>query len=180
MSGKWNILLPAEEAVIRKGEIGPLSVKEFFERYPDLDGTGVYIIRGFRDDMIKVGKTRNLANRLNGLQQATPHRLKVLFFEEYGARAAEIEKAAHRLLWPWRAHGEWFRVSEVFAKIAVEGARDRSGEVKKFFEFQRQKSLATDKRKRQEIERKILMEFTDLHDRLPASDCEVVIMGTWR
>ena len=82
----------------------------------------IYFIGG-RDGPIKIGFTRQLAQRLRRLQMNSPVRLSVIAAFE-GDRSDELE--LHRLFKPQRLHGEWFRRSpELRGHIAWWKARQR-------------------------------------------------------
>lgn len=156
--------------------------KRLIEIQKELDdlanlGAGVYAIKGLRDDLIKIGMSRNIEGRLSDLQRATPHKLRVLFFAECRSRTRKVEAAAHNLLGSWRVQGEWFRVSPEMAQLAIEGARDECIRTRKFFKMQSEKIAIAHPRRRMAFERRILEEFPDLHDRLPVSDCEPIFLG---
>jgi hypothetical protein len=78
----------------------------------------VYIIRVGRTNLYKIGKTNDPEGRLQSLQTANPHKLKLLHvFKADNATAAEEE--LHRLLHGKRMKGEWFRLSDSEKDILV-------------------------------------------------------------
>lgn len=85
--------------------------------------SGIYILTDDRR-RIKVGRSKNLPNRLSGIRQANPDRLHMIFFGEFGEVATKIEKQTLVLLRPWLIRGEWFTASPWLAGIAIEAARE--------------------------------------------------------
>lgn len=76
----------------------------------------VYFIQGASGGPIKIGTSRDVEDRIRGLQSCSPVRLVLL-----GVAAGDIrlERALHRRLAPHRLHGEWFAdAPEVKAAIA--------------------------------------------------------------
>lgn len=70
----------------------------------------VYIIQAGRTHLYKIGKSNDPQARLDSLQTANPHKLKLLHvFKADNASAAEEE--LHRLLHHNRQAGEWFMVA---------------------------------------------------------------------
>ncbi len=66
----------------------------------------VYFVRAGADGLIKIGKTKDLASRLRGLQRMSGVALHLLATLD-GGMAKEAEM--HRRFAHLRAHGEWFR-----------------------------------------------------------------------
>ena len=65
----------------------------------------VYAI-GTRDGaLIKIGRTRNIAGRLNQLQGMSPLPLRLFWYTPGGAA---LEQSLHRKYAAYRTHGEWF------------------------------------------------------------------------
>lgn len=70
----------------------------------------VYFIQAGRTNIFKIGKSNNPQARLESLQTANPHKLKLLhIFKADNATAAE--EAIHRLLHKKRRAGEWFQLT---------------------------------------------------------------------
>ena len=66
----------------------------------------------------KIGKTNDPEGRLQSLQTASPHKLKLLHaFRADNAAAAEEE--LHRLLHSKRLEGEWFRLTVLEKDVLV-------------------------------------------------------------
>ena len=59
-----------------------------------------------RGNLIKIGFTKSIKERLKALQAISPVRLKVICFVKGGKLR---EAAFHQTFAPLRAHGEWFR-----------------------------------------------------------------------
>lgn len=77
-----------------------------FEKTPKLLGKSeVYFIRSEQADMIKIGYTTDIAQRLNNLQTASPFSLKLLISVP---GTLEDERNLHKLFDSCRGHGEWF------------------------------------------------------------------------
>ena len=91
----------------------------------------VYVIEGPHG--VKVGRSRRPERRCSNLQSATPFFLK-LARRCACANAASIERAAHKLLAPWKLGGEWFGCTIGIAQIAIEAATDDCGHRRAFLE----------------------------------------------
>jgi hypothetical protein len=87
----------------------------------DLAGDFLYFIS--QDDVLKIGRTKDVKSRLNGLQSGNPKRLTLVgAIPNNGFR----EAFWHACFAPWRRSGEWFSYTPDLKK-AVEAAL--SGEV---------------------------------------------------
>lgn len=85
---------------------------------PTDDTEYVYVIRSGRTHTYKIGKTNDPEGRLQSLQTANPHKLKLLhLFKADNATAAE--EALHGLLHSKRLEGEWFRLTDSEKDILV-------------------------------------------------------------
>lgn len=80
-------------------------------------GEQVYVIGSPESDVVKIGRTRQLARRLSTIQGMSPIPLQVLWSHPGGS---ELEGGLHRHFASQRVHGEWFR----FAGDPVETVRD--------------------------------------------------------
>ncbi len=80
----------------------------------------VYVVANPRGHC-KVGVTINPADRFSGLKHATTEDLTI-YFKVRTANAYGVEREAHRLLWPLRVRGEWFKCPPLVAKTAVQVA----------------------------------------------------------
>lgn len=77
---------------------------------PADDTDYVYLIRAGRTHQYKIGKSNDPQGRLQSLQTASPHKLKLVHtFRADNAAAAE--EALHALLHDRRSEGEWFRLT---------------------------------------------------------------------
>ncbi|MDO9381818.1 MAG: GIY-YIG nuclease family protein [Hyphomicrobiaceae bacterium] len=69
----------------------------------------------------KVGIARNLRQRFEGLCAASPVHLEAYrAFDVPDFAARWMEREAHRMLSPWRSHGEWFDCDRRLAIDACE------------------------------------------------------------
>ena len=71
----------------------------------ELEGSRVYIIGPASPDFVKIGKALKPDVRRLELQTGHPQELRILGAFEGGINT---ETAFHRVLAPYRAHGEWF------------------------------------------------------------------------
>jgi hypothetical protein len=78
----------------------------------------VYVLAGGRRH-VKIGIARDVMKRLRGVQTGCPFKLRIVKQWNTG-RAAEVEKAAHRILSNYRWTGEWFDVPQRAAVLVVE------------------------------------------------------------
>jgi hypothetical protein len=82
----------------------------------DLAGDFLYFIS--QDDVLKIGRTKDVKSRLNGLQSGNPKRLTLVgAIPNNGFR----EAFWHACFAPWRRSGEWFSYTPDLKK-AVEAA----------------------------------------------------------
>ena len=95
------------------------------ERRAKRSGRVVYFLRAFvgHQAMIKVGSTAKLRRRVVELQTASPVRLHVLAAVPGGEPK---ERELHRLLAPFRSHGEWYRGEPEVMEV-VAAAKRRKG-----------------------------------------------------
>ncbi|MBT2764047.1 GIY-YIG nuclease family protein [Paenibacillus sp. ISL-20] len=65
---------------------------------------------------IKIGRTRNLYNRIKNIQTGCPHPINNIFvvFSEYGEEIYGLEKVLHKLIDKYKMKGEWYLGSEEF------------------------------------------------------------------
>jgi hypothetical protein len=79
----------------------------------------VYAIRHGETGPVKFGYAKNARKRLALLQTGTPEPLLLLLTVP---GSVKLEKMIHRMLWPLRVRGEWFRAEgatlEVLAALA--------------------------------------------------------------
>lgn len=76
--------------------------------HPDSRRAGVYYIQGSATGLIKIGLSRNVQRRLNGLQGSSPDRLRVLAIDWRVRDRGYVEGLLHDRFRDSRAHGEWF------------------------------------------------------------------------
>jgi hypothetical protein len=69
----------------------------------------VYLIRSGIN--YKIGRTKNLANRLRAIQTGSPYPI-VLLYAEYTESASTIEAEIHQFFKEQRLMGEWFSIAE--------------------------------------------------------------------
>lgn len=91
------------------------SIKNIMEVVPKVGGY-VYFIQRIDTGNIKIGKTKNLKQRMSTLNTSNDmplHFKKVFELEKY----SELEKYFHYLFRDHRIHGEWFDLSEFYLEI---------------------------------------------------------------
>lgn len=87
----------------------------------------VYFIQAGRTQAFKIGKSNDPQGRLDSLQTANPHKLKLVHtFKADNASTAEEE--LHRLLHSQRMAGEWFKVSKIQQQVIVSIQRFEQGQ----------------------------------------------------
>lgn len=80
----------------------------------------VYAMSG-RHGAIKIGMTSSPLVRLKALQNGYDGSLRIIGLWQRDD-AGDIEGKAHRKLWAWRLHGEWFKITPTQAFEAVMSA----------------------------------------------------------
>jgi hypothetical protein len=91
---------------------------------PRLRGAIIYFLQGERGGAVKIGRAKDLAKRIAGLETGRPDKL-VLLGAFSGSRQDELD--VHRLLSDYREKGEWFRDDPLVlaaAEFANENGRD--------------------------------------------------------
>lgn len=76
-----------------------------------------YAIEAIDQGLVKIGHTIHIDKRLDELQVASPHPLRMI-----GHIEADVEKRLHRALRPWWRGGEWFDLNDetrliIFAEL---------------------------------------------------------------
>ena len=72
----------------------------------------LYVIADDYDDLCKVGYSEDPDRRVAELQVGNPHALRVVHRVRVDDdRVRVLESKLHHELGPWRARGEWFRVT---------------------------------------------------------------------
>ncbi len=69
------------------------------------DGECVYFIVG--NNRLKIGRARDVNERLNNLQRYCPIKLRLLWSQPGGS---DVESAFHRRFAEYRTYGEWFEI----------------------------------------------------------------------
>jgi hypothetical protein len=64
------------------------------------------------DDYVKIGRTKNVEDRLSKLQTGNPFNINPIGFIPT-AEPMKIEKAFHHIFNSFRRNGEWFKLDEV-------------------------------------------------------------------
>src|ERR1035437_6515754 len=77
----------------------------------------IYFISAARSQMVKIGKTTNVSNRLCNLRTFSPEPLVLLGLMAGGI---EEERALHKRFKPFRKHGEWFDIKGEVAQFLKE------------------------------------------------------------
>lgn len=85
---------------------------------PTDDTEYVYLIRAGRTHLYKIGKSNDPQGRLQSLQTASPHKLKLLHVFR-ADNAAAAEEALHGLLHDRRLEGEWFKLTSQEKDVLV-------------------------------------------------------------
>lgn len=82
----------------------------------------VYLIYSEANNAIKIGRAKNVEERLQALQTAHPYPLKILkILEVSGKKAAiDLEKQLHQQFAEYRLLGEWFKASEALMNFSQE------------------------------------------------------------
>src|SRR5262249_10951574 len=95
-----------------------------------MTGACVYIISESGKGFLKIGISFDPEARRVGLQDAIPHQLTLLHFEDVGteAQARAVERLTHEYLRRTRITGEWFSAS---ADEAMWGLQQAISEIKK-------------------------------------------------
>ena len=77
---------------------------------PNTTSACVYVVR-LEADVVKIGLSANVKQRLNALNKVLPYELEVLYiFDTLHCRRLEIY--LHRMFAPKRIRGEWFRLTD--------------------------------------------------------------------
>lgn len=84
-------------------------------------GPGVYAIQG-AGAYVKIGKAKNIAERIRDIQTNHPVPLKLL---SVLSENPDDENKFHRQLKEHRAHGEWFHLNAAVIKVLVAARIDR-------------------------------------------------------
>ena len=71
----------------------------------------VYFIRAQGTNLIKIGRTTSLQDRLNTLQTGCPHQLELIIAVAH-PDSPSIEKRLHQKFERYGTTGEWFALSE--------------------------------------------------------------------
>ncbi len=81
----------------------------YHESYPPAAESDLYFIRCQTTNLIKIGVSTSVEDRLRTLQTASPGKLVLLGVVKHGG--VTLEEKLHERLKPHRSHGEWFRDS---------------------------------------------------------------------
>ena len=80
------------------------------------DESKVYVVKC--GDFVKIGRARNVEQRMRDIQSANPHTIELLFVS-FGGN--EVEKELHRRFAAYKHRDEWFRLEgEVAEWIQVQ------------------------------------------------------------
>ncbi len=110
---KWPVPKPRKNTLPHKSRLAS---------QPTDDTEFVYLIRMGRHKIYKIGKSNDPQGRLDSLQSANPHKLKLLHvFRADNASAAE--ESLHHVLHKQRTEGEWFRLSDVQRNAIISVAK---------------------------------------------------------
>lgn len=93
--------------------------------------TYIYFIKSVKLNLIKIGMTDNIHNRMNGLKNGSPDELMLLKIIRANA-TYPTDHAVHELFPHLRVHGEWFRWSsdlQHFMEQLEENASEEEGTV---------------------------------------------------
>ncbi|MFE5321666.1 GIY-YIG nuclease family protein [Paenibacillus sp. NPDC056579] len=82
------------------------------------DSNLIYIVVcSYKDDFfIKIGRTKNLYQRIKNIQTGSPHQITNIFvvFSEFGEEIYGLESVFHKLIDQYKMKGEWYLGSEDF------------------------------------------------------------------
>jgi hypothetical protein len=79
---------------------------------------GIYFLRSRTTGLVKIGMSRNLPKRIEGLKRILPDKIDVLALLP-AADCAGAENSIHRFLSDNRSHGEWFRATGEDIEAAI-------------------------------------------------------------
>lgn len=85
----------------------------------------IYFIHSEESNAVKIGRAKDVDQRLKSLQTAHPHRLKVIkTFKVKGGKAAqELENILHQKFDDIRLSGEWFKAEQELLNFELQGDR---------------------------------------------------------
>ncbi|WP_216596322.1 GIY-YIG nuclease family protein [Allocoleopsis franciscana] len=74
----------------------------------------IYFILNEDSKAIKIGRAKNLENRIKSLQTSSPTQLKLIksIQVESGEKAQQLEQSLHKKFQEIRLAGEWFKIRE--------------------------------------------------------------------
>ena len=79
-----------------------------------------YLIESPGVPLVKIGRSKNLAQRFFGLQCSCPVPLRIVTT----FKGVDLEKTLHEYFAAHRRHGEWFDAAPVYAQLREWGIRD--------------------------------------------------------
>jgi len=83
---------------------------------------GTYIIQVAPSGLVKIGISKNIRNRMNNLQTASPFELRLVAYDRTG-RYGQREYELHKRFSEYRVRGEWFypdgELLEYLNKVAI-------------------------------------------------------------
>jgi len=91
------------------------------DKFATTDVAWTYFLQAGKEGPIKIGSTRNLLVRLRTLATMSPIPLTLL-----GVMKGDHEGRCHRHLGAFRAHGEWFALTEPVLEFIRENTQKNS------------------------------------------------------
>lgn len=85
---------------------------------PDESRSYVYFIEAVGSKHIKIGTTKNIKKRISALSTASPHQLRLCWFEHGDER---LESALHTYFDKYRRNGEWFEYNYLIKSYIASG-----------------------------------------------------------
>lgn len=86
---------------------------------PEEGKMSIYVIQA--GGAVKIGITKNIRTRIQGLQIGHPHDMACCYmFEMRASKARKLESSVHRSLRPHHLRGEWFQTTPSDAAEAIE------------------------------------------------------------
>ena len=80
----------------------------------------VYVVSGYRNGIIKIGKSSRIIGRLNQLQRVEDEKLTMDFVSEELSNAFAVENLAHCIMQRWSVGGEYYEATASMGVKAVE------------------------------------------------------------
>ena len=81
----------------------------------------IYFIQGEQTKLVKIGKTRNVWNRIEQMQSLSPDLLNVVAVMNPAEAKTDAQREAelHRRFFSYNVHGEWFEGAPVIKYVKI-------------------------------------------------------------